>query len=54
MCLYRSVVVSDSYQMSLPVSVFVLVMQHTEPTAQLCCGLVAGSDRIDLYNNNII
>jgi hypothetical protein len=47
MCSYRIVVVSDSYQFSLPVSLFTQLMQPTEVTAQLGRGLVAGSDRID-------
>ena len=47
MCLYRIGVVSDSYHLSLPVNVFILLKQPTEPTDQLCSGLVAGSDRID-------
>jgi hypothetical protein len=47
MCSYRVVVVSDSYQFSLPVSVFTLLVQPTELTVQLCRGLVAGSGRID-------
>jgi len=43
-------IVSDSYQLSLLVSVFILLNQPSEPTAKLCSGLVGGSDRVNLYN----